>query len=405
MFTHKDTHGSTRPRSTEKGAVGGCGVSLHGMMSRGVSVVVARSLMSIETKYEEEVARMDKKWQEKFDHVEESFRRQNQKLETVQEELKETKRELKKACDESSARTCEFELLCASLQQQSQKLADEVKAKQEESEQYLTEVDSAIALLITDVGVAVDQMNQHHNDFAATTADVESSLLAIDDAHKLLRSNYDKSAQDVEEMSKVMDNVKKQANDFADDRNSLQSILNQTIDLFNAKFDESVDLWTFQLEDISRQFYQVTSASLVTVEDHDALRAQLENRIKECHDKIDYLIRQKRDQAYELATAKSDATKAKRQLDIALKFVETTSENHFKDSPKREMTNCECVLDSVDCNVDVVEASDTKRTNVWKPSPEQRIVGGKQVFIGESEDGDDEYECLIYIGEQKIDAE
>jgi hypothetical protein len=402
--------GTLRPtmlRSTKNGTVGDCEASLHGMMSRGVSVVVAKSLMSIEARYEEAIARMDKKWNDKFEQVEAIFKQQSQQLKAMQEELAATKDELREARDESSGWCRNFQQKCTLIQQQSEDLAIEFKVAEEESRRNQAEGDRTMVDLKNEVEAVVGQMNQHHTVLAATKTDLESTFHVINDKTELLIMGFNKYAEELKEMREALDRVGAQADEFTKDGKAnirdIQTIMDQTLDLFNAKFEESVDLWTYQLEDVGRELEEQKSRSHVTVEDQEVLRVQLKAQLNDCTAKLDGLVRQMRHQSDELTTVKTYTAHVKRQRDRAWKAARAKSEILAHAVTEIDTTEIECVLDTVDCNARTVGTPKTAIEKVEKAQQVERGSGYKKCFVAESDEGE-ESDNLVFLGQQDIGA-
>jgi hypothetical protein len=433
-----------RPKRKMSGSVESetSGLSLHGLMSQGLNVVIAKRLMNIDSRYDQQIFRLEEKWQARLDQMEAMLHHQHQQLEGVKVELKVTKLALKAARGESTAWKRQAQQVCSTLQSQSEALLKETKEVQSGSESCRAQVETTLTLLKKEFEAIVDHIGKHDASMAAAKTEMERRLHGMTETTRQVHTGF--LAQQMEMMSlrNAVRGLDGQTRDIAPCDQGQSITMDQSIDLVNASDDKlqnthdvkecisilSIDSYESLRLELERKF-QDGSETMETVVHHNGSRPSYERGMQVqgvgvASHLVETPSEQDGDMSIRIVQAKNKLQSFKergamRTDDVSVVSADTyeakanetcntngregnrtsvdpaASENvrnrfMFEEQILEQLsapTECEHVMES---DVVVITSSEKQR-------PGKRVT-----FVTENEEGDDELEYLVFMGEREI---
>ena len=292
---------------------------------------------------------------------------------------------------ETRARTTvwntQYNQLVTQLRQHAQAI-DNVKDDQERAMMIIVDTMVNLKLQVQELSEEIKEqespllLDNYNVSYSKKNVDTKRVLHMIDRKTKEWKLEMDKYAEEVQSLKAEYKKLAQANSEIMEDHDTVQNVLESTIDLFNAKMETNVDIFTIQLNDLQRELMEEAWESFVAKKDHETMQQELDKITKRCESTFVELVKVLEMQAAELKAAQEQQGKPVR---ISKKNVSFTREG--KDAPATTTTK-----------KPEVEAAKDKATVERvspKPKPQVRLENEREV----------EYFDLTPYGESKPDPQ
>jgi len=134
------------------------------------------------------------------------------------------------------------------------------------------------------------------------TFDADRVVQIVDQRTKVWESKMKHFAADLKKVKTDTHDANCAVADMIQDHDAMQSILDKTIDLFNAKMETSIDVWTIQLDDLKRDMEEFSFQSFASKRDQEKIQKSVDMLVKKLDSTYVDLIQVLDAQAAELRT-------------------------------------------------------------------------------------------------------
>jgi hypothetical protein len=418
------------------------GLSLHGLMSQGLNVVIAKRLMNIDSRYDQQIFRLEEKWQARLDQMETMLYHQNQQLEGVKVELKGTKLALKAARGESTSWKRQAQQVCSTLQSHSEAMLKETREARSGSESCRAQVETTLTLLKREFEAIADHIGKHDASMAAAKTEMERRLHGMAETTRQVHTGF--LAQQMEMMS-LRNTIRwfdRQPHDITPCDQGQSITMDQSIDLVNASDDKLQD--THDVKEC---------ISILSIDSYESLRLELERKFQDGSETVDTIVHHKGNRpSYERGMYHQGVSGASHIVempsaqdgDMASPIVQ--SKNKLQSLKVREATRTDNVsmagTDKYEAKANetrAINGREGNRTSVDPAASESvhnrfmvveeqtsehlslaereqvmesdvvEVVSSKKqhqckrvTFVTENDEGDEELEYLVFMGEREI---
>jgi hypothetical protein len=300
--------------------------SLHRMMSQGINVVVAKTLLSIEEKYDEVINRMESKWQTRICELaadaDAKFNNQNKKIHALNAELRSTKKSLQDIRSECLEWKSLYQQKEASNEQKAEALSLKVVTLKDKMEQTFDEVNTNVRSLTGTIKIVLEKVVDHQVMISAIQENIEDFASRHKDKYASMDTAIKTTKSEIVSLLDALGNVDQQTQLFSQDIQLIKKIFYQNVDVLHANIDKYILSKMQEKEESLDEIH-------VSIDEHNQLRFDLEDQILECNMKYDHILLtiqhqsdESKRRSEEQEIVKAVSSRAKKRRDIALKNVQ-----------------------------------------------------------------------------------
>jgi hypothetical protein len=282
---------------------------LHRMMSQGISVVVAKLLLEIESKYDNKVAVLESAWNKKLSIAKSDFdeiiRNQNEKIQSMTIELSTIKEMM-----------CNCECFSDPSHQNVSKLTKDIAATRETMDVTYDEINTNVLSLAIHVEKIKNSVARQETVTSTIQSSIDDFLRLYDNRNDVVDIVITQHENDLKTARVAIGGIDRQTEAISRDVIKVKHMLEQNMRVLQEKLELHIESST-EREDM-----------LVSVDEHNRLRLNLEDQIMECNTKYDHILmsvqqqlEQNKHRSEELEVVKGVVARAKNRREFALKEI------------------------------------------------------------------------------------
>jgi hypothetical protein len=284
---------------------------LHRMMSQGINVVVAKSLLDLESKCDEKVALMESNWNKKLCSVqsdyEERINNQNLEIQSMKAELF--------AANEMIDNP---EHSIVPHHRNVRAISDDVAAMRQTMECTFDEINTNVQTLAGNIKKILEKV-LHQEKVTSTIQDnIEDFLRVYESRSNVVDFVITQHENGLKTTRDAIGDVDRQTKLVSSDMIEIKDVFDRKMQLLQAKLEVYKEAST-ERDDVN-----------VSVDEHNQLRLDLEDQIMECNMKYDHVLltvqqqwEEYKHRSDELEVLKGVAIRAKKRREVTLQEIRT----------------------------------------------------------------------------------
>lgn len=245
---------------------------VYRLMSQGVNTAVAKALLSMESKYDEAMANMEKNWQAKHDAITSSLQHEIQSLKVELAETKSSVRESKMECLDWKRL---YLRKCSSTKQQ----ASDVLT----IEQIHDDMNTKIRSLNGTIKVILDRVVDHQSKIFLLQKNIKDFLQRYNDRNDAMDTLFSEKRTEIECILDAVEVVDHHNKILTQDFKIMKHAFYHNLDVMHTKVDECIVSMMSAKDGCCDETF-------VSIDEHNQLRSHLEDQILECSMKYDHVL-------------------------------------------------------------------------------------------------------------------